>query len=211
MANEKSIAHELLAQEILKNFIGKITGDNADYIVGENPENRYFVGKLLPVSDSQTSSWGSDVFIESIGADFYITPDEISSAQLTIYPRGDFYYRAYPTLEQQRTAMLQKANELFEPRFTDFEELVSKYQEDPSAFSKVKEKLVPVYKKVQIHKTISRLCFRCMSFWKAILNMAMQMQITLKISNSSSISMTFNQQLWRMNIAILTSCMKKRP
>ena len=148
MANEKSIAHELLAQEILKNFIGKITGDNADYIVGENPENRYFVGKLLPVSDSQTSSWGSDVFIESIGADFYITPDEISSAQLTIYPRGDFYYRAYPTLEQQRTAMLQKANELFEPRFTDFEELVSKYQEDPSAFSKVKEKLVPVYKKV---------------------------------------------------------------
>lgn len=205
MANEKSIAHELLAQEILKNFKGKITGDNADYIVGENPENRYFVGKLLPVSDSQTSSWGSDVFIESIGADFYITPDEISSAQLTIYPRGDFYYRAYPTLEQQRTAMLQKANELFEPRFTDFEELVSKYQEDPSAFSKVKEKLVPVY------KTISRLCFCCMSFWKAILNMAMQMQITLKISNSSSISMTFNQQLWRMNIAILTSCMKKRP
>lgn len=159
MANEKSIAHELLAQEILKNFKGKITGDNADYIVGENPENRYFVGKLLPVSDSQTSSWGSDVFIESIGADFYITPDEISSAQLTIYPRGDFYYRAYPTLEQQRTAMLQKANELFETRFTDFEELVSKYQEDPSAFSKVKEKLVPVYKKVQIHKTHFSLVF----------------------------------------------------
>ena len=47
MANEKSIAHELLAQEILKNFKGKITGDNADYIVGENPENRYFVGKLF--------------------------------------------------------------------------------------------------------------------------------------------------------------------
>lgn len=159
MANVKSVAHELLAQEILKNFKGKITGDNADYIVGENPENRYFVGKLLPVSNSQTSSWGSDVFIESIGADFYITPNEISSAQLTIYPRGDFYYRAYPTLEQQRTAMLQKANELFEPRFTDFEELVSKYQEDPSAFSKVKEKLVPVYKKVQIHKNHFSLVF----------------------------------------------------
>ena len=53
MANVKSVAHELLAQEILKNFKGKITGDNADYIVGENPENRYFVGKLLPVNDSQ--------------------------------------------------------------------------------------------------------------------------------------------------------------
>lgn len=42
MANEKSIAHELLAQEILKNFKGKITGDNADYIVGENPRKPLF-------------------------------------------------------------------------------------------------------------------------------------------------------------------------
>jgi len=159
MANLKSVAHELLAQEILKGFKGKITGDNADYIVGENPENRYFVGKLLPVSDSPTSSWGSDVFIESIGADFYISQSEITSAQLTIYPRGDFYYRAYPTLEQQRIAMLQKANELFETRFPNFEELMTTYQEDPSAFLKVKEKLVPVYKKVQIHKSDFTLVF----------------------------------------------------
>lgn len=42
MANEKSIAHELLAQEILKNFKGKITGDNADYIVGEKPRKPLF-------------------------------------------------------------------------------------------------------------------------------------------------------------------------
>ena len=30
MANVKSIAHELLAKEILQGFKGKITGDNAD-------------------------------------------------------------------------------------------------------------------------------------------------------------------------------------
>ena len=72
MANVKSIARELLAKEILHGFKGKITGDNADFIVGENPENRYFVGKLLPVGDSQTASWGSDVFIESIGSDVTI-------------------------------------------------------------------------------------------------------------------------------------------
>ena len=123
MTDVKSIAHELLTKEILQGFKGKITGDNADYIIGENPENRYFVGKLLPVSDSQTSSWGSDVFIESIGSDFFISQDEIGTAQLNIQPKGDFYYRAYPTLEQQRVAMLQKANEL-----------------------------IPVYKKVQLHK-----------------------------------------------------------
>lgn len=151
MADTKKIARELLAKDILKEFKGKITGDNADYIVGENPENRYFVGKLLPVSDSQTSSWGSDVFIESIGADFYIEKNELEAAQLSIHPKGDFYYRAYPTLEQQRMVMLQKANELFEQSFTDFEELISKYKEDPTSLSKIKEKLVPVYKKVQLH------------------------------------------------------------
>lgn len=159
MANVKSVARELLAKEILQRFKGKITGDNAPFIVGENPENRYFVGKLLPVNDSQTSSWGSDVFIESIGSDFYIEKDEIETAQLTIHPKGDFYYRAYPTLEQQRAAMLKKANELFEMSFSDFDEIIERYKEDPSAFTKVKEKLVPVYKKEQLHRSDFTLTF----------------------------------------------------
>lgn len=159
MANVKSIARELLAKDILQGFKGKITGDNADYIVGENPENRYFVGKLLPVSDSQTSSWGSDVFIESIGADFYVTKEEIECARLTVHPKGDFYYRAYPTLEQQRTAMLKRANELFETSFSSFDEIIEQYKEEPSAFTKLKEKLVPVYKKVQIHHSDFTLTF----------------------------------------------------
>lgn len=159
MANVKSIAREKLAADILRGFIGKITGDNSDHIVGENPENRYFVGKLLPVSDSQTSSWGSDVFIESIGSDFYIAQDEIEAAQLIVFPKGDFYYRAYPTLEQQREAMLKRANELFDKSFASFDALLEQYSADATPFTKVKEKLVPVYKKVQIHKSNISLCF----------------------------------------------------
>lgn len=159
MTNLKSIAREMLAKDILQGFKGKITGENASYIVGENPENRYFVGKLLPVSNSQASSWGSDVFIESIGTDFYIIKDEIETANLIIHPKGDFYYRAYPTLEQQREAMLKKANELFEQGFSDFDEIIARYKEEPSAFSKVKEKLIPVYKKVQLHRSDFTLTF----------------------------------------------------
>lgn len=151
MQDVKSIAHKLLAKNILKGFKGKITGDNVDFIVGENPENHYFVGKLLPVGNSQAFSGGSDVSIESIGADFYILKNEIKTAQLNIHPRGDFYYRAYPTLKQQREAMLKKANELFDPGFSDFDELINRYKENPTVFSKVKEKLIPVYKKVQLH------------------------------------------------------------
>ena len=37
---------------------------------------------LLPVSESQTSSFGSDVFIESIGMDFYVDEDEIADAAI---------------------------------------------------------------------------------------------------------------------------------
>ena len=159
MANVKSIAREKLAADILSGFKGKITGDNSDYIVGENPENRYFVGKLLPVSDSQTSSFGSDVFIESIGSDFYIVQDEIEAAQLIVYPKGDFYYRAYPTLEQQREAMLKRANELFDKSFASFDALLEQYRDDPASFSKVKEKLIPVYKKVKIHRSNISLTF----------------------------------------------------
>ena len=70
MAGKLSVAREKLALRILDDFRGKITGDYSDICIGENPENRYFVGKLLPLSEGQTSSFGSDVFIESMGADF---------------------------------------------------------------------------------------------------------------------------------------------
>lgn len=43
MSNALNAAREKLAIDILENFKGKITGDYTDYIVGENPENRYFV------------------------------------------------------------------------------------------------------------------------------------------------------------------------
>ena len=55
MANKLNVAREKLAIDILENFKGKITGNNADFIVGENPENRYFVGKLLPISSGKTT------------------------------------------------------------------------------------------------------------------------------------------------------------
>ena len=86
----------------------------------------------------------TDVFIESIGSDFYIAQDEIEAAQLIVYPKGDFYYRAYPTLEQQREAMLKRANELFDKSFASFDALLEQYSADPASFSKVKEKLVVI-------------------------------------------------------------------
>lgn len=153
MSDALNAAREKLAVNILNKFKGKITGNDADFIVGENPENRYFVGKLLPISAGNTSSFGSDVFIESIGTDFYIKKTALSNARIKVYPQGDFYYRAYPTLEQQRNALLEQINNSVEKPYVDFDEVIKAYNNDPSTFKKAKEKLVPVYKKVKIHKT----------------------------------------------------------
>ena len=143
MAGKLNKAREKLAIQILEDFRGKITGDYSPDCVGENPENRYFVGKLLPVSDDgQTASFSSDVFIQSIGMDFYIDKDEISKAEIKVYPRGDFYYRAYPTLEQQKEAFLDDVNASEETPFENFDALVDAYNDNPSAFAKRKIKLI---------------------------------------------------------------------
>ena len=153
MASKLNVAREKLAVDILENFKGKITGNNANFIVGENPENRYFVGKLLPINSGSTSSYGSDVFIESIGADFYVNSSDFNNAKIKVYPQGDFYYRAYPTLEQQRAALLQQINDCIETPYDNFDEVITEYNKRPEKFQKIKEKLIPVYKKVQIHKS----------------------------------------------------------
>jgi len=101
MSDMLSKAREKLAGKILEDFKGKITGDGSDIVVGDNPENIYFVGKLLSNQSDTDHVHSSDVFIESVGADFYVKEQDFPAADITIFPRGDFYYRAYPTLSQQ--------------------------------------------------------------------------------------------------------------
>lgn len=160
MSDMLSKAREKLAGRILEDFKGKITGDFSDIVVGDNPENVYFVGKLLPNQESRDNMHGSDVFIESVGADFYIGEKDFGTAEITVFPRGDFYYRAYPTLEQQRAAILEEANEMYAGRYDSFRELLEAYDRDPNALKALKMRLVPVYKKVKIHQSSCSIQFR---------------------------------------------------
>ena len=76
MANNLSVAREKLAEAILKDFKDKVTGATDTPVVGENPENIFFVGKLLTNGSESNSNYSSDVFIESVGMDFYINKDD---------------------------------------------------------------------------------------------------------------------------------------
>lgn len=150
MADKYSTAREKLAEAILTEFKDKITGAADEPVVGDNPENKFFVGKLLTKDSDANSGYSSDVFIGSVGADFYIDKSEIQSAEITVFPRGEFYYRCYPTLEQQRVAMLEEANEISEEPFASFEDLLKADSDNPERFMKLKIKLIPVYKKISI-------------------------------------------------------------
>lgn len=160
MTDKFSVAREKLAGAILAEFKDKITGAADEPVVGDNPENKFFVGKLLTKDNDTNNGYSSDVFIESVGADFYIDQAEIHKAEITVFPRGEFYYRCYPTLEQQRAAMLEEVNTMLDTPLASFEELCKADAESSEKFKKVKIKLIPVYKKISIASSNLSVFFR---------------------------------------------------
>ena len=151
---EKS--RQLLSTAILQNFVGRITGAGLDRIVGSNPENVLLVGKLMSVNDADGENINSSkTFIESIGVDFYVAEKEMDNAVIKLFPQGDFYYRAVPTIEEQRAAMIREINESRnENEFKSFEDVADAYKTNPASFSNYQIRLVPVYKKISLGENV---------------------------------------------------------
>lgn len=147
---EKS--RQLLSTAILQNFVGRITGAGLDRIIGSNPENVLLVGKLMSTNDSKgQNSNSSKTFIESIGVDFYVSENALDDAVIKLFPQGDFYFRAIPTVEEQRAAMLREINESSDENvFESFEDVVAAYKTNPVIFSSYQIRLIPVYRKISL-------------------------------------------------------------
>lgn len=146
--NKLDIAREKLADRILNDFKERITGENQEYVINENPENCFFVGKLLTTEDDN-NSYSSDVLIDSLGTDFYVSEADFPSAKIQIQIRGNFYRRLYPTLAQQREAFLDEARNSTE--YSDFNSLIEA-RKDNDSINSISVNLVPVYKKVCINE-----------------------------------------------------------
>ena len=86
---------ELLAKEIVERFIASISGTKVDTIIGYNPNDRIYVGKLSPQSASDTFS--SSVLIKQIGVNFRVSKTDIENIELDIFPQGNFFFRVIPT------------------------------------------------------------------------------------------------------------------
>lgn len=152
MKGTLSKAREILASQILLDFKDEITGNNIERVVGINPEDKIFVGKLMSIDEDGDSQLSNKTYIQSISVDFYIRNDEIDNASINIMPQGDFYYRVYPTLKEQREEILTETYKLTDKEYFDFNELLNDYRISEDEFKNIDAKLVPVYKKVRIQK-----------------------------------------------------------
>ena len=149
MANNR----ELLAREIVKQFVASISGTQDDTIFGDDPNNRIYVGKLSPQSESD--SFSSSVLIKQISVNFRVSKANISRAELDIYPQGNFFFRILPSYEEQKQVFLKDFLASFtEARADSFEELV--FQKNSGRLSNEmlghKVQLLPIYRKIAIDR-----------------------------------------------------------
>lgn len=144
---------QLLSIQIVDDFISRITGCKQDRVVGDIPDNVYYVGKLMSTEDEDNHHGSSRTFIDSIGLDFIIDESEFQNAYIEVFPRGDLYYRAIPTLDEQRRYYIDEFKmSNTDLKISSFDELIEIHEQAPERFNQVSAKLVPVYKKVSLDK-----------------------------------------------------------
>ena len=148
MTNNRAI----LAENIAKRFVDAISGNDKDQIIEYNPEDRIYVGKLSP--QSKEDNFSSSVLIKQIGVDFRIPKSDIESAELKIYPQGNFFFRVIPTFAQQREFFLKDFNAAFKCEYKTIEELFEAYNSGAltAEMKKHRVQLLPIYEKIAIDR-----------------------------------------------------------
>ena len=149
MANNR----EIIAREIVDRFTDAISGTDKKQFTFYSPEDRIYVGKLSPQSASDAFS--SSVLIKQISVNFRIPKSSMEKAILHIIPKGFFFYRVIPTLEQQREFFLKDFCATFEQdKYTSFEELLNDYNSGVLSVEMASHKvqLLPVYERISIQK-----------------------------------------------------------
>ena len=143
---------QILASEIVNRFVDEISGNGKERIMYNNPNDCIYVGKLSPQSASDAIS--SNVMVKQISIDFKLKREEISQAELEIFPQGYFYYRILPTLEEQRAFYLKEFNVALgnTVSFASVEEMLRAYKDGKltDEMKTYKVQLLPIYERISI-------------------------------------------------------------
>ena len=153
MGLQMTTNREVLAKYIVRKFVGAISGTDQTQWVRHNPEDRIYVGKLSPQGAEDLVSSGAR--IKQIGVDFRIPKKDVDRAVLKIFPQGNFFFRVWPSLEQQRRFFLENFNDTYaDAQFDSFDALVAAYDTNTPAEDRREHKvpLLPVYEKIAIDR-----------------------------------------------------------
>lgn len=122
MSNDHAY-HMQFAENITKEYIARITGEGISRIEDKIPEDQLIVGQLSPESsDSYTSS---QVLINSIGVNFQIPKQNVLKTELEVELCGNWFYRVYPTYEEQRNSAIKQYNTIFDKQYTTVQEFLN--------------------------------------------------------------------------------------
>ncbi|SKC04037.1 DEAD/DEAH box helicase [Lachnospiraceae bacterium] len=151
--------HRLFAERLTQEFIEKLTGEGISRIEGKVPEDQFVVGQLSPSSENMDSFISSRVVINGVGVNFNIPQIDLDHAALEVELCGNWFYRVYPTYEEQSNAAVRQYNTLFGKKYSTIQEFVNdvdvkqKLAEIDSKKSNSYDiPLLQIYKRVSIEK-----------------------------------------------------------
>lgn len=148
-ANKENRNKGIFVKQILNDFKKKVTGEEENRVVGINPEDKFFVGKLSTIEEKNDMN-SSKTFITQIGVDFLVRNDDLEKITLDISPKGEFYYRVNPTLKEQRSLVEKEFKITNEVEHITYEEIIEKYIKTKEDENKYIERIIPVYEKFKI-------------------------------------------------------------
>lgn len=139
----------IFVKQILNDFKKKVTGEDENRVIGINPEDKFFVGKLSTIEEKNDMN-SSKTFITQLGVDFLVKNVDLDNITLDISPRGEFYYRVNPTLNEQRNLIEKEFKITNDLDQITYEEIIDKYIKTKEDENRYVEKIVPVYEKFKI-------------------------------------------------------------
>lgn len=92
----------------------------------------------------------SKTFINQIGLDFVVNKEEIDSAILNVAPKGEFYYRVIPTLQEQRDVFVDEYKLANSIEHIGFEDVLTNIRDNETDNKQYFYAMAPVYKKMKL-------------------------------------------------------------
>ncbi len=156
------ICHKLFAEHITKEYISALTGEGIDRIEGKIPEDQFVVGQLSPSSTDMASFISSRVVINGVGVNFNIPEDDLGDAKLNIQLCGNWFYRVYPTYDEQCDAVVRHYNQLFDRDYQTVNDFINDAEvrnkidlADSKKLNSYDISLLQIYKKVSIEDNVN--------------------------------------------------------